>query len=217
MSGTQLVYGDGWEDIKDCFKVGSIGRIGRGGSRPPAPGSSRSGSSYYGEGVGAHRGGGGGCSCEDCFEDFEEFCGCGNMCSNDGTFSRKRIGLIIIFLWLFILTIICIVLGSNIAYTSGTALSNRLDDHREDQSVKHQRHKQLLDTLGAVHQRTSNRVDNVAGDVSKLEMAMKRIETKMRGELKNRLSNVRGVLLSALDKAKTDISEIRRDVENGMI
>ena len=39
----------------------------------------------------------------------------------------------------------------------------------------------------------------------------------MRGELKNRLSNVRGVLLSALDKAKTDISEIRRDVENGMI
>ena len=51
----------------------------------------------------------------------------------------------------------------------------------------------------------------------KLEMAMKRIETKMRGELKNRLSNVRGVLLSALDKAKTDISEIRRDVENGMI
>ena len=57
----------------------------------------------------------------------------------------------------------------------------------------------------------------MAGDVSKLEMAMKRIETKMRGELKNRLSNVRGVLLSALDKAKTDISEIRRDVENGMI
>ena len=111
-------------------------------------------------------------------------------------------------------------MGMNIffsAYTSGTALSNRLDDHKEDQSVKHQRHKQLLDTLGAVHQRTSNRVDNVAGDVSKLEMAMKRIETKMRGELKNRLSNVRGVLLSALDKAKTDISEIRRDVENGMI
>ena len=57
----------------------------------------------------------------------------------------------------------------------------------------------------------------MAGDVSKLEMAMKRIESKMRGELKNRLSNVRGVLLSALDKAKTDISEIRRDVENGMI
>jgi len=215
MSGTQLVYGDGWEDIKDCFG-GSIGRMGRSVSRPPAPGSSRSGSSYYGEVSGVRRGGGGGSCCEDCFEDFEDFCGC-NMCSSDGTFSRKRIGLIIIFLWLFILTIICIVLGSNIAYTSGTALSERLDDHKEDQYVKHQRHKQLLDTLGSVHQKTSNRVDNVAGNVLKLEMAMKRIETKMRGELKNRLSNVRGVLLSALDKAKTDISEIRRDVENGMI
>ena len=103
------------------------------------------------------------------------------------------------------------------AYTSGAALSDRLDNYRDDHSTKHARHKQLLDTLGSVHQKTSNRVDNVAGNVLKLEMAMKRVENKMRGELKNRLSNVRGVLLSALDKAKTDISEIRRDVKNGMV
>ena len=48
-------------------------------------------------------------------------------------------------------------------------------------------------------------------------MDIRRIEGKMRGELRNRLSNVRTVLLSALDKAKTDISEIRKDVENAMV
>ena len=108
------------------MRIGNIGRMGRGGSRPPAPGSSRSGSSYYGEVSGVRRNGGGGCNCEDCFEDFEEFCGC-NMCSSDGTFSRKRIGLIIIFLWLFILTIICIVLGSNIGMAKTVMKDNEVD------------------------------------------------------------------------------------------
>ena len=99
--------------LKDCFG-GSLGKVGRGLSRTPArPPSSRSGSSYYvGEVSGVRRSGGG--NCEDCFEDLEEFCGC-NMCSNDGgPCSRKRIGILVIFIWLFILTIICIVLGSNI-------------------------------------------------------------------------------------------------------
>ena len=99
--------------LKDCFG-GSLGKVGRGLSRTPGrPPSSRSGSSYYvGEVSSVRRTGGG--NCEDCFEDLEEFCGC-NMCSNDGgPCSRKRIGILVIFIWLFILTIICIVLGSNI-------------------------------------------------------------------------------------------------------
>ena len=87
--------------------------MGRGVSRAPAPASSRSGSSYYGDAGGIRRGGG---NCEDCLDDLGEFCGC-NMCDNcstNGICSLKRICLGIIVLWLFILTIICIVLGSNI-------------------------------------------------------------------------------------------------------
>ena len=85
--------------------------MGRGISRTSGrPASSRSGSSYYGDVGGRRRGGG---NCEDCLEDLEECCGCGG-CADNGICSRKRIGLAIIILWLFILTIICIVLGSNI-------------------------------------------------------------------------------------------------------
>jgi len=213
MSGTQLVYGDGWDDIKECFK-GSIGRVGRGTVRAPVPASSRSGSSYYGE-VGGVRPSGGGGNCENCFEDLEEFCGC-NMCSNDGSCSRKRIGLIIIFVWLFILTIVSIVLGSNIAYTSGAAISNRLGMHSEVHDENFAKHADLLSDLGSVHKQTNDRVDNVAGNISMLKMDVQRIEGKMRGELRNRLSNVRSILLAALDKARTDISEIRKNVETGM-
>ena len=45
---------------------------------------------------------------------------------------------------------------------------------------------------------------------------LKRMERKMDGELQKRLSNVRSVLLGALDKAQKDITEIRNDVEKGM-
>ena len=46
MSGPRLVYGDGWEDIKDCFTFGGkIGGRGGGGGRTTSH-SSRG--SYYG-------------------------------------------------------------------------------------------------------------------------------------------------------------------------
>ena len=146
--GTQLVYGDGWDDIKvrvviylylynlyfnyiyqtlynfkmlllkqDCFGASRIGR-GGGGGRTSRPGSSRSGSFYYGDGVEGRRSG---ANCEDCLGDLEEFCGC-NICgsgSTGGTCSRTRICLGILLLWLFILTIVCIVLGSNIGKRYG--------------------------------------------------------------------------------------------------
>jgi len=215
MAGTQLVYGDGWDDIKDCFG-GSLGKVGRGLSRTPArPPSSRSGSSYYvGEVSSVRRTGGG--NCEDCFEDLEEFCGC-NMCSNDGgPCSRKRIGILVIFVWLFILTIICIVLGSNIAYTSGTAISERLGKHSEHHNVRMKEFSDDLSDLGSVHKQTNDKVDTVHGKVLNLRAELKRMERKMDGELQKRLSNVRSVLLGALDKAQKDITEIRNDVEKGM-
>ena len=77
-----------------------------------------------------------------------------------------------------------------------------------------EKHSQLLSDLGSVHKQTNDRVDNVAGNVQKLKMDLKRMEGRMRGELQNRLSNVRTVLLSALEKAEKDISEIKKDVES---
>ena len=126
---------------------------------------------------------------------------------------------------LFSLKCICILhicltlhllLSSISAYTSGATLSNRLDRHSEVHNEQIERHAGRLSDLGSVHKQTNDRVDNVAGSISRLKMDVKRIEGKMRGELKNRLSNVRSVLLAALDKAKTDISEIRKNVENGI-
>ena len=103
------------------------------------------------------------------------------------------------------------------AYTSGNAISERLTSHNDDHDSKHQTHQEILNTLGADNERTKGRISKVDTKVDDLKMDMRRIEGKMRGELRNRLSNVRTVLLSALDKAKTDISEIRKDVENAMV
>ena len=103
------------------------------------------------------------------------------------------------------------------AYTSGTALSDRLGRHSETHDDKIEKHSQRISDLGSVHKQTSDRVDNVAGNVQQLKMDVKRIEGKMRGELQRRLSNIRSVLLAALDKAGKDISEIRKDVEDGMV
>ena len=89
--------------------------------------------------------------------------------------------------------------------------------HSETHDDKIEKHSQRISDLGSVHKQTSDRVDNVAGNVQQLKMDVKRIEGKMRGELQRRLSNIRSVLLAALDKAGKDISEIRKDVEDGMV
>ena len=73
-----------------------------------------------------------------------------------------------------------------------------------------------LSDLGAVHKQTNDKVDTVHGKVLNLRAELKRMERKMDGELQKRLSNVRSVLLGALDKAQKDITEIRNDVEKGM-
>ena len=78
-------------------------------------------------------------------------------------------------------------------------------------------HTLRISELGSVLKQTNDRISNVAGNVQKLRMHVKPIEGRMRGELQSRLSNVRAVLLSALDKAGKDISEIKKNVENGLV
>ena len=107
--------------------------------------------------------------------------------------------------------LICLV-----AYTSGTAISERLGKHSEHHNVRMKEFSDDLSDLGSVHKQTNDKVDTVHGKVLNLRAELKRMERKMDGELQKRLSNVRSVLLGALDKAQKDITEIRNDVEKGM-
>ena len=103
-----------------------------------------------------------------------------------------------------------------LAYTSGTAISERLGKHSEHHNVRMKEFSDDLSDLGSVHKQTNDKVDTVHGKVLNLRAELKRMERKMDGELQKRLSNVRSVLLGALDKAQKDITEIRNDVEKGM-
>ena len=112
MSGTRLVYGDGLDDLKDCF-AGTFG-LGRGGSGSGGGGgggsSTRSsrqrvyGGDHY---VHPHHLRDSNQGCCDCLEDLG---GCGGLESC----SKTRLGMTVLFLWVIILTIVCIALGSNI-------------------------------------------------------------------------------------------------------
>ena len=55
-----------------------------------------------------HHGGGGGGGLGGLCEDNDCFADCGETCT------KTRFGLTVLFLWVIILTIVCIVLGSNI-------------------------------------------------------------------------------------------------------
>ena len=114
MSGTRLVYGDGLDDLKDCF-AGTFG-LGRGGSGSGGGGgggsSTRSsrqrvyGGDHY---VHPHHLRDSNQGCCDCLEDLG---GCGGTASE--SCSKTRLGMTVLFLWVIILTIVCIALGSNI-------------------------------------------------------------------------------------------------------
>ena len=121
--GPQLVYGDGWDDIKDCFNIGGLGKLGR-STRT----SHSSRGSYYGNhphSNSGYRGYGRDGSCADCFDDFGDGC------------SKKRFGVIIIFLWLVILTIVMIALGSRMGkrFTLLQSLSHEMS--KETSFPKH--------------------------------------------------------------------------------
>jgi len=213
MSGTRLVYGDGLDDLKECF-TGTFG-LGRSGGGSGAAGSStRSsrqrvyGGDHY---VHPHHLGDSNKGCCDCLEDFG---GCG---AGTESCSKTRLGMTVLFLWVIILTIVCIALGSNIAYSSNTALSERIDEHHSDHSSKISTHASLLDDLDKDHQRTAGRVEHVASQVGNLKTDVNHMEGKLRGEVKSKLEDVRSVLLTALEKATKNLKEIQEDVKNGIV
>lgn len=206
MSATQLVYGDGWQDIKDCFH-GSLG-LGRGraSSRTSSRGGGGGGRVYGGGGdYGGYSSSNDGCCDGDCLGDLGEKC------------TKTRLGISILFLWVVILTIVCIVLGSNIAYSSNATLSSRLDDHSNQHDHKMSSHSRLLNDLNSSHDRTAGRVETVANQVGRLRNDVTQVEGRLRTEIRGKLSDVRSVLLAALDKANKSLQDIKEDVKKGIV
>ena len=103
------------------------------------------------------------------------------------------------------------------AYSSNHALSERLDDHSVKQNSRLNRHNELIKDLGQVHSRTANRVDGVSGAVNRLKGDINQLEGSMRGHVKSRLTNVRSVLIEALNKAGKSLQQIKDDVQKGMV
>jgi len=209
MAGTRFVYGDGWEDIKDCFS-GTLG-LGRGHPDNTAGGSSSRSSRqrvYGGDHYvhphhfGSRRSEGGCCGLDvgECLGDLAGAESC----------NKTRLGLSVLFLWVILLTIVCIVLGSNIAYSSNAALSERLEDHKDIHNAKISHHEGILTTLDKNHQLTAGRIESVASNV-------KHMEVQLRGEVKNKLDNVQSVLLAALEKASKSLQDIKNDVKQGIV
>ena len=210
MSGTRLVYGDGLDDLKDCFS-GTFGFMNRpaGGSG----GSTRSsrqrvyGGDHYVHPHHLRENQG-----EGCCERLRDFCNDSMSCT-----SKSTLGMTLAFLWLFILTIVCIVLGSNIAYSSNNALSDRLDEYSAAHSTKISSHARLLEDLDQNHQRTIGRVEHVAKQVGNLKGDVNVMEGRLRGDIKTKLEDVRSVLLTALAKAEESIKDIQEDVKKGIV
>merc|ERR1719266_1516686 len=93
----------------------------------------------------------------------------------------------VLFLWVVILTIVCIALGSNIAYSSNSALKDRLEEHSSLHNTKISKHARLLDDLDQDHQRTAGRVENVASQVGALKTDVNHMEGRLRGEVKSKV------------------------------
>ena len=103
------------------------------------------------------------------------------------------------------------------AYSSNSALSDRLEEHHDDHSQKISNHAQLLGDLDQNHQRTAGRVEHVATQVGRLKTDVNHMEGRLRGEVKTKLEDVRSVLLTALEKATKNLKEIQEDVKKGIV
>ena len=103
------------------------------------------------------------------------------------------------------------------AYSSNSALSDRLDEHSNQQNTKISNHARLLDDLDTNHQRTAGRVEHVANQVGNLKTDVNHMEGRLRGEVKSKLDDVKSVLLIALQKATKNLQEIQKDVKNGLV
>ena len=103
------------------------------------------------------------------------------------------------------------------AYSSNSALSERLDQYSAQHTVKISSHAGLLKDLDQNHQRTAGRVEHVATQVGKLKDGVNLMEGRLRGEVKTKLEDVRSVLLTALSKAEESIKDIQEDVKKGIV
>ena len=68
-----------------------------------------------------------------------------------------------------------------------------------------------------IRHHTISRVDGVSGAVKQLKGDVNLLEGNMRGHIQNRLTNVRSVLIQALDKAGKSLQQIKTDVQKGMV
>ena len=57
----------------------------------------------------------------------------------------------------------------------------------------------------------------MSGAVKQLKGDVNLLEGNMRGHIQNRLTNVRSVLIQALDKAGKSLQQIKTDVQKGMV
>ena len=103
------------------------------------------------------------------------------------------------------------------AYSSNSALKDRLEEHSSVHNTKISKHARLLDDLDQDHQRTAGRVENVASQVGTLKTDVNHMEGRLRGEVKSKLEDVRSVLLTALEKASKSLKDIQDDVKQGIV
>ena len=57
----------------------------------------------------------------------------------------------------------------------------------------------------------------MASNVKSLKGNVNVMEVRLRGEVKNKLDDVRSVLLAALEKASKSLQDIKDDVKQGMV
>lgn len=196
-----LVYGDGLDDIKDCLGGGcGLDKILPSGRGRPTR--------IHGGDTYTRSGSGGGdnmafpsSSSSNFFEDCDL-----SFCCN------PRFAAALAFLWLLILTIVCISLGSQIAYTSNSEISSRLEELSASHRSRHSAHSRLIDGLDDSHGVLKQRLDEVHGKLGRLDSDVDRMEVRFRGDIRARLGEVRTTLVNALDKVGRSIDEIKREV-----
>ena len=102
-------------------------------------------------------------------------------------------------------------------YTTNSNLSRRLDLFSADHSANAKSTDEALDALDRSHARLRGRVEGVAGDVGALGRDLDRLGGAVRGEVTQKLDDVRRTLSDALKRVGKSVEEIRRDVERGIV
>lgn len=130
--------------------------------------------------------------------------------------TKTQIVIGVLFAWVLILTVVCIVLGSQITYSTNRTLSRRIDSLTDEHASTHNQHGQRIDWLGSTQDKLSGRVEGVSGEIRKLDAEVDRMEGRLRNDVRGELNQIRGTLVSALDKVLKSIQDIRNEVDAGV-